>query len=100
MGSIEQLAAEVELEAQGLLQIEEPRPVLFEESEPIYSAFAALIEWSGGMEPIPVIRYDAVTNWLDENDIYLPSEREAIRHLLRSMLSTQRAFRDENSPRN
>jgi hypothetical protein len=52
------------------------------------------------MEPIPIIRYEAVTNWLDENDIYLPSEREAIRHLLRSMLSTQRAFRDENKPRN
>lgn len=99
MGSIEQLAAELELEAQGLLHEEEPRPVLLE-SEPVYSAFAALIEWSGGMEPIPIIRYEAVTDWLDENDIYLPSEREAIRHLLRSMLSTQRAFRDENRPRN
>jgi hypothetical protein len=83
-----------------MIQEDAPRPVLFDEAEAIYSAFGSLLEFSGGMDPFPVIRYEAVTNWLEENEIFLSSEREAVRYLLRSMLSTQRAFRDENKPRN
>lgn len=100
LGSIEQMAAEVELEAQGIFSEQPLRPHLYDEAEEIYSAFGSLLEFSGGMEPVPIISYQAVSNWLDEHEIHRTSEREEARYLLRSMLQTQRMYRDENKPRN
>lgn len=94
-GSLEQLAAVLEqsAEVQGL--IENRRPFLIFGAEETLSAFSSLLEFMGGMEPIPTIRYEAVTNWLDENCIASPREREETRYLLGALLKTYRDFREE-----
>jgi hypothetical protein len=95
IGSIAQLSAELELQTQD--HTEDERPYLYEEAAEVYAAFFQLLELTGGgMELIPTIRYEAVTCWLDEHDIFQLSEREEIRNLLRSMLNTHRKFRDEH----
>lgn len=80
--------------------IDDERPLLINhDAEAVYEAFHSLIEFAGGMDPIPIIRYEAVTCWLDENEIHNSVERREVRYLLRSLLHVQRRFREEHKPK-